>query len=221
MAKHKSKDSPGIPDLYIRFYHAELENISDGTFRQLIREYSKITNDILRAEIEFLLLKINLKYREKQSIQDKLYSRFSETTNFYIDKIEKGSLLLVGVIAATSILTLGFIVSSVVEEFTKGRKQKISEADAEIVNSYLIKHLSERNQILLNHILPQFENKALGNRFFIERFISEENMEGNTVITAQIASTKEGKVAENIVENNSYVQAELLKLGKPKRSRKQ
>lgn len=211
MAKQKAEAGNGIPDLYIRFHHADIANISDRTFRQLLREFSIVTNDILSEEIEFLLLNIDLPYRQKQSIRDKLYSRFSETTNFYIDKIEKGSLILLALISASTIFTLGKIVHTGSGEFSKKGENKISEADAEIVNSYLIKHLENRNQILIENVLPKFENVPLGNRFFIRKFIAEEK-DKETVITAQIESTEEGKAAEKIVENNSYAHSHLVKL---------
>lgn len=208
-------------DLYIKFYHGGIKDLSDGTLRKLLREYSKLTHEILLDEIDLILSKLKLTYREKQSIRDKIRKQITDKPNYYVEKIEKGSLVVVGLIAGFSVFVLQKTLGKNLEDAWKNSEPG-KDAEKNMTNALntIYKHIKDRPQLIIKKLLPKFRKKIIGDRFQIKEIKQGQNNNENVVTFTIITTVKDIEKKEHIKYDNKYIEdivfEEIKKIDKEK-----
>lgn len=87
-------------EFHIRIYHPELQNLSDRTFRQILKRASALIREIQLAEVLNFIDEMELTQPQRQSLRDSVISSMETVPAYYVEKVERSSLTLVIVATA-------------------------------------------------------------------------------------------------------------------------
>lgn len=81
-------------EFHIRIHHPELQNLSDRTFRQILKRASVLIREIQLAEVLDFIDEIELTQPQRQSLRDSVISSIETVPAYYVEKVERSSLEL-------------------------------------------------------------------------------------------------------------------------------
>lgn len=198
-------------DLYIKFYHGDIKNLSDGTLRKLLREYSKLTHEILLDEIDLVLSKLDLTYRQKQSIRDIVKNQISDKPNYYVEKIEKGSFVVIGLVAGFSLFVLQKTLGKNLEDAWKNSEPgKDAEKNMTKAFNALYKYIKDRPRQITKNLLPRLKKKILGGRFEINKIEKDNDKTKNFVTLTVVTTDKDIAKREDTKIDNDYLEYTMV-----------
>lgn len=93
-----------------------LEVVSDRTLSTALRLISRSVRRVREAELVWILNRSGLSRRERQSIRDRLNRHLDGAATFYVERIERGSLGLEVLLAATAIWLLKETIGESIRE---------------------------------------------------------------------------------------------------------
>ncbi|HFG1863382.1 TPA: hypothetical protein ACGF2P_003298 [Vibrio cholerae] len=133
-----------MKDIYFKIYHPTLDLVSDRTFRSILKKFSSVIREIQYQEVMVLVNQSDLSPSEKQSIRDKLKGKLNHIDAYYIEKIERGSITITGLVTTAALSLLAVTVGESVKEAWKK-----SEFHKSLVK-YLTMDLTREKQIERN-----------------------------------------------------------------------
>ncbi|EGR2724414.1 hypothetical protein DUG83_23635 [Vibrio parahaemolyticus] len=133
-----------MKDIYFKIYHPTLDLVSDRTFRSILKKFSSVIREIQYQEVMVLVNQSDLSPSEKQSIRDKLKGKLNHIDAYYIEKIERGSITITGLVTTAA---LGLLTVTVGESVKEAWKK--SEFHKSLVE-YLTMDLTREKQIERN-----------------------------------------------------------------------
>ncbi|MBY8067004.1 hypothetical protein KW492_01930 [Vibrio fluvialis] len=133
-----------MKDIYFKIYHPTLDLVSDRTFRSILKKFSSVIREIQYQEVMVLVNQSDLSPSEKQSIRDKLKGKLNHIDAYYIEKIERGSITITGLVTTAA---LGLFAVTVGESVKEAWKK--SEFHKSLVE-YLTMDLTREKQIERN-----------------------------------------------------------------------
>ncbi|MEH0086345.1 hypothetical protein V6233_22940 [Vibrio antiquarius] len=133
-----------MKDIYFKIYHPTLDLVSDRTFRSILKKFSSVVREIQYQEVMVLVNQSDLTPSEKQSIRDKLKGKLNHIDAYYIEKIERGSITITGLVTTAALGLLAVTVGESVKEAWKK-----SEFHKSLVE-YLTMDLTREKQIERN-----------------------------------------------------------------------
>ncbi|ENC6423006.1 hypothetical protein [Aeromonas veronii] len=133
-----------MKDIYFKIYHPTLDLVSDRTFRSILKKFSSVIREIQYQEVMVLVNQSDLSPSEKQSIRDKLKGKLNHIDAYYIEKIERGSITITGLVTTAALGLLAVTVGESVKEAWKK-----SEFHKSLVE-YLTMDLTREKQIERN-----------------------------------------------------------------------
>ncbi|HFQ5078408.1 TPA: hypothetical protein ACGUUY_004261 [Vibrio vulnificus] len=133
-----------MKDIYFKIYHPTLDLVSDRTFRSILKKFSSVIREIQYQEVMVLVNQSDLSPSEKQSIRDKLKGKLNHIDAYYIEKIERGSIIITGLVTTAA---LGLLTLTVGESVKEAWKK--SEFHKSLVE-YLTMDLTREKQIERN-----------------------------------------------------------------------
>lgn len=133
-----------MKDIYFKIYHPTLDLVSDRTFRSILKKFSSVIREIQYQEVMVLVNQSDLSPSEKQSISDKLKGKLNHIDAYYIEKIERGSITITGLVTTAALGLLAVTVGESVKEAWKK-----SEFHKSLVE-YLTMDLTREKQIERN-----------------------------------------------------------------------
>ena len=133
-----------MKDIYFKIYHPTLDIVSDRTFRSILKKFSSVVREIQYQEVMVLVNQSDLSPSEKQSIRDKLKGKLNHIDAYYIEKIERGSITITGLVTTAALDLLAVTVGESVKEAWKK-----SEFHKSLVE-YLTMDLTREKQIERN-----------------------------------------------------------------------
>ena len=133
-----------MKDIYFKIYHPTLDLVSDRTFRSILKKFSSVIREIQYQEVMVLVNQSDLSPSEKQSIRDKLKGKLNHIDAYYIEKIERGSITITGLVTPAALGLLAVTVGESVKEAWKK-----SEFHKSLVE-YLTMDLTREKQIERN-----------------------------------------------------------------------
>ncbi|HEY4063000.1 MAG TPA: hypothetical protein VGM30_13935 [Puia sp.] len=180
-------------ELYLRFYHPDIKYLSDRTFKELIKEFSKICRALISDEIDEFIEDLDIDYRAKQSLRDRVQKELPNYPSYYVEKLEKGSLEVLVLLPPVALWILSKLFGPSVKDGYKesGLHEDIKQASSTTFNA-ISKHLVRRPKILLQKITDRLKKRALGNRFNVKR-IEIEPDKRNNIATVIVESTDADK----------------------------
>ncbi|MCR4447400.1 hypothetical protein [Aeromonas veronii] len=133
-----------MKDIYFKIYHPTLDLVSDRTFRSILKKFSSVIREIQYQEVMVLVNQSDLSPSEKKSIRDKLKGKLNHIDAYYIEKIERGSITITGLVTTAALGLLAVTVGESVKEAWKK-----SEFHKSLVE-YLTMDLTREKQIERN-----------------------------------------------------------------------
>jgi len=133
-----------MKDIYFKIYHPTLDLVSDRTFRSILKKFSSVIREIQYQEVMVLVNQSDLSPSGKQSIRDKLKGKLNHIDAYYIEKIERGSITITGLVTTAALGLLAVTVGESVKEAWKK-----SEFHKSLVE-YLTMDLTREKQIERN-----------------------------------------------------------------------
>ncbi|WP_346883963.1 hypothetical protein [uncultured Algibacter sp.] len=199
-----------IQNVYIKFNYQNIDELSDNTLRKLLREYSKLTRNLLLEEIENILYDLELPYRQRQSLKSIIKNKTSNSPNFYVEKIEKGSLIVIGMLTATGYFLLQ---KSLGKSFEKAwEKSDIGkDTDELMLNSLnkLHKYLKTRPK-KLKKLLNGINGKILGDKYFVKS-VKKSKLNDEPMIIINIEDIeKPNQIMDFDKIDSEYVEFEII-----------
>lgn len=109
-----------MAEIHLKFYHPDLDVISDRTFRALLKRISTSCRKIQTSEVLYLIKSDpDLTKEEKQSLTDKLKPQLDHIEGFYINRVERGSLEIYVTLTALGVWLLNVTVGESIKEAWK------------------------------------------------------------------------------------------------------
>ncbi|MFM5144087.1 hypothetical protein ACEUA0_16510 [Aeromonas veronii] len=108
-----------MKDIYFKIYHPTLDLVSDRTFRSILKKFSSVIREIQYQEVMVLVNQSDLSPSEKKSIRDKLKGKLNHIDAYYIEKIERGSITITGLVTTAALGLLAVTVGESVKEAWK------------------------------------------------------------------------------------------------------
>lgn len=185
------------------FYHPHLDVISDRTLRAFVKKASSVLRDVQRLEVAYLIDSFPAAPAELQSIRDRLREPLKHIDAFYLQKVEKGSFLLVTTIAAGLWLLQTTIGESVKEAWTQVELHK-----------KIVSYLTGKTR---NDVVDKCLSTALGNitfdKYLIDSIEKEILKDGSCKFTINLVT--QPSYQDNIDKNCHVVTVDdLVKVSK-------
>lgn len=137
-------------NLNVTIYHPSLSDLSDRTFRSLLKEVSRRLNRIHREEVSYLIDSFSIANSQRQSLRDRVEHKLSEIPNYYVRQVKRSSLTLAVMFTGVAIWALQNTIGKSIEEAWKQ-----SDAHRQIVK-YLTTDLRERRiEELIHQQFPE------------------------------------------------------------------
>jgi hypothetical protein len=100
-------------------YHPDLDIVSDRTLRSILKKFSSLLREIQYQEVLYLINISDLTAPQKQSLRDRLKGPLNHIDAYYVERIEKGSILIVGALTATGLWLLKNTIGESIKEVWK------------------------------------------------------------------------------------------------------
>jgi hypothetical protein len=109
--------------IHLHFYHDKFDLLSDRSIRQFLKKIGTSVKDAQLSEIDDFIYSLDLDFRFKRSMQDRLRNQSQAVPAYYVEEIKKGSLTAHFVIGAALIGVLVFgPVMDILDDETKRRQ---------------------------------------------------------------------------------------------------
>lgn len=195
-------------DLHIKFYHPDIDILSDRTFRSLIKSFSQVCRSILVEEIDYLINEGNYDYGYSQSLKDRVKNEIPACPVYYVENVSKGSLEL-NVLVSGAIVIL--LTNTLGEDIKKAwDKTQISQEFQELLVTRLNRvqlYMFDRNEYLKDKINRNYLKEVIGGRFIVDsiEFINEKNKE-TVLLTIKTIKGVDRTINKEIVNNNAVIE---------------
>ncbi len=82
-------------EFHVRIYHPDLDNLSDRTFRYLLKRASVLIREIqLQEVLAFIDEQPHLDQADRQSLRDTVIHQIESQEAYYVDRVERSSLTI-------------------------------------------------------------------------------------------------------------------------------
>lgn len=189
-----------MKNIAFKIYHPSLDIVSDRTFRSILKKFSTLLREIQYQEVLYLIKKSQLSPSEKQSLRDKLRGPLNHIDAYYIERIERGSLIIEGAMTAAALWSLKITVGESVKEAWKQSEMHKS----------LVTYLSgskEREKVIERNVDRVLD--AWNFDGFIVESIEKEHIENETLLVTVNINT-EPSLAKHIKENVRKIDTDLV-----------
>ncbi|MBA1242577.1 hypothetical protein [Pseudomonas japonica] len=158
-----------MKNIQLSFYHPDLDIISDRTLRSLLKKISTIAKEIQYQEVMYIINNSQASGPEKQSLRDRLKGPLHHNEAYYVEKIERGSLI---VTVALSSVALWFLQHTIGESIKEAwLQQQMHRNLVSYLSSPLRKTVVDRNvEVVLGGMT--FESYVVED---IEKVVVDEN----------------------------------------------
>lgn len=108
-----------MKNITFEIYHPDLDIVSDRTLRSILKKFSSLLREIQYQEVFYLINSSDLTAPQKQSLRDRLKGPLNHIDAYYVERIEKGSILIVGALTATGLWLLKNTIGESIKEAWK------------------------------------------------------------------------------------------------------
>lgn len=195
-----------MKNIKFKIYHPSLDVLSDRTLRSILKKFSTLLKEIQFQEVLYLINSCDLSLSEKQSLRDRLWGPLNHIDSYYVEKVERGSLIIEATLSAAGLWLL---------KNTLGESIKEAYSQSEMHKS-LVSYLSnsnERKEVIDRNIERVFN--AWNFDGYIVESVEKDYPDNDTLqVTVNIDTSKKLKehVKNNVVKiNTDFVIQELEK----------
>ncbi|MGE6284300.1 hypothetical protein [Aeromonas taiwanensis] len=189
-----------MKNIKFKIYHPTLDPVSDRTFRSILKKFSTLLREIQYQEVFFLINHSNITKSEKQSLQDRLKGPLNHIDAYYIERIEKGSIIIEAALTATG---LWLLKNTIGESIKEAWKQ--SDMHESIV-SYLSEPL-QREKVIDRNVDRVIDAWNMDG-FLIENTTKEKVDEDTVVFTVNLKT--DPLLETHIKDNLQRIDTELV-----------
>ncbi|WP_462158917.1 hypothetical protein [Pseudoalteromonas sp. GB56] len=108
-----------MKNITFEIYHPDLDIVSDRTLRSILKKFSSLLREIQYQEVFHFINSSDLSPSQKQSLRDRLKGPLNHIDAYYVERIEKGSILIVGALTATGLWLLKNTIGESIKEAWK------------------------------------------------------------------------------------------------------
>ena len=108
-----------MKNINFRIYHPSLNILSDRTLRSILKKFSALLKEIQYQEVLYLINSSDLSPSEKQSLRDRLQGPLNHIDSYYVEKIERGSLIVEVALTASGLWLLKNTIGESVKDAYK------------------------------------------------------------------------------------------------------
>lgn len=105
-----------MKNIHFKFYHPDLDIVSDRTLRSLLKKISTLTREIQYREVFYIIDQLDLFQNEKQSLKDKLKGPLNHIHAYYLDQIQRGSITLTISLSALGLYLLDRTIGETIKD---------------------------------------------------------------------------------------------------------
>lgn len=189
-----------MKNIKFRIYHPSLDILSDRTLRSILKKFSTLLKEIQFQEILYLINSSELSPSEKQSLRDRLRGPLNHIDSYYVEKIERGSLIIEAALTATGLWVLKNTLGESVKDAYKQSKMHKS------LVSYL-SNSQERKDVIDRNIDRVFDAWNFDG-YVVESIEKDFQNEDTLKVTINIDTSSELK--EHINKNVVNIDADLV-----------
>ncbi|MGR7921569.1 hypothetical protein ACU6RQ_10730 [Zobellella denitrificans] len=189
-----------MKNITFEIYHPNLDTVSDRTLRSILKKMSSLLREIQYQEVFYLINHSSLSPSEKQSLRDRLRGPLNHIDAYYVQKIERGSILIEGALTAIGLWLLKNTIGESVKEAWKQSEMHKS----------LVSYLSDpipRRQIIDRNIDRVID--AWNFEGFIVESIEKEDIDDEN-LKVRININTDPLTAKHIEENFRKIDTELV-----------
>lgn len=189
-----------MKNIKFKIYHPTLDLVSDRTLRSILKKFSTLLREIQYQEVFFLINHSNITKSEKQSLQDRLKGPLNHIDAYYIERIEKGSIIIEAALTATG---LWFLKNTIGESIKEAWKQSDMH---EFIVSYLSEPL-QREKVIDRNVDRVIDAWNMDG-FLIENTTREKVDEDTVVFTVNLRT--DPLLETHIKDNLQRIDTELV-----------
>ncbi|AMK75450.1 MULTISPECIES: hypothetical protein [Methylomonas] len=189
-----------MKEIKFKIYHPSIDIVSDRTFRSLLKTFSSLIREVQYQEVIYLINHSELLPSEKQSLRDRLKGPLNHIPAYYVEKIERGSIVIE---VSVSAMALWLLKNTIGESVKEAWKQ--SEMHKSIV-AYL-SGSDERKRVIDKNIDMVFDAWKF-DAFIVENIEKEELDDDTFSITVNLNTSP--LLEEHIKENVKKVDTHLV-----------
>lgn len=108
-----------MAEIELSLRHPELQILSDGTFRRLLKELSTRIRAIQGEDFQYLVENLDLKSSQQQSLSDRSKPQLEVLPAYYVSELSRGSLEIVVLLAASAAFVLKQTLGETLKEAWK------------------------------------------------------------------------------------------------------
>ncbi|WP_217511817.1 hypothetical protein [Vibrio metschnikovii] len=189
-----------MKNIKFKIYHPTLDLVSDRTLRSILKKFSTLLREIQYQEVFFLINHSNITKSEKQSLQDRLKGPLNHIDAYYIERIEKGSIIIEAALTATGLWLLKNTIGESIKEAWKQSDMH------ELIVSYLSEPL-QREKVIDRNVDRVIDAWNMDG-FLIENTTREKIDEDTVVFTVNLRT--DPLLETHIKDNLQRIDTELV-----------
>lgn len=189
-----------MKNIKFRIYHPSLDVLSDRTLRSILKKFSTLLKEVQFQEILYLVNTSKLSPSEKQSLRDRLQGPLNHIDSYYVEKIERGSLIIEVVLTAAGLWLL---------KNTLGESIKEAYKESEM-HKYLVSYLSnsiERKEVIDRNIDRVFDAWNFDG-YVVESV--EKNYQDNDTLRVTVNIDTSDTLKEHVKKNVLTINTDLV-----------
>lgn len=165
-----------MQELRLTFRHEDFGLISDRSSRQILRQLSKSVRAAQLRELDsFIFQELNLPYSQLRSLQDRLHNQAESSPAYFLERLEKGSLLLFAVASAALVGVLVKLITDTLSDDADGRREALQS-----LNRYVN---TEWGTNVAKRVSEEVEVRGLGSHTIVER---TDIIQGDQEVTLKV-----------------------------------
>jgi hypothetical protein len=191
-----------MKNITFEIYHPDLDIVSDRTLRSILKKFSSLLREIQYQEVFHLINSSELTPSEKQSLRDRLKGPLNHIDAYYVERIEKGSILIVGALTATGLWILKNTIGESIKEAWKQSE----------MHSNLVEYLSKpkvRDEVIDRCIDRVFDAWNFDG-FIIESIEKEKVGENKEDLRVRVNLDTDPVLKKHVEENVQQINVEFL-----------
>ncbi|MDC3191809.1 hypothetical protein NQU96_18900 [Pseudoalteromonas elyakovii] len=191
-----------MKNITFEIYHPDLDIVSDRTLRSILKKFSSLLREIQYQEVFHFINSSDLSPSQKQSLRDRLKGPLNHIDAYYVERIEKGSILIVGALTATGLWLLKNTIGESIKEAWKQSE----------MHSNLVDYLSKpkvRDEVVDRCIDRVFDAWNFEG-FVIESIEKEKVGENGEDLKVRINLDTDPIIKQHVKENVHEVNVEFL-----------
>lgn len=195
-----SSPTPTMKNIQFKFYHPDLNVVSDRTLRSLLKKISTLSREIQYQEVMYLINNSDLHANEKQSLRDKLNAPLNHIHAYYVDKIERGSIEIILSLSACALWLLDKTIGETIKDAWKRTDLNQSLLD------YLLK--GNHRQTIINRNIDRVLDAWSFDGFLIDNIEKTTPTPDELIINVNLKT--EANIAAHLKENFHKVDTDFL-----------